>query len=948
METFSDSEKSINAIRQFLNGKDGINIGESDVSLVGLFSTSQANDVLLPNGNFIEPHALSEFSGANYTNSPSPVQSARLIPGENLLLYENFVPTSSEIKGTQAGGGGIFYTPNAFNSTNSIAIKAAPGYFTDIKDDLPSGIPGIKDYFYLNGVEVIITFTGSVYSRYGNGEQWKQVMELTVGTGSPTNPYTEAGVWLSTDTESGSGWSANGTTALPSTYVGAGGDWSVTLNNGLNFIDDSRAAGIAIRTVNGIHFIQTGSFRHNSVYDPPIWEGLLNFPQKENWKISSPFSSLYLPHFQQWKNVGKVQNSSSGTPVAYMYSKNKMLKSSGKGGIGFHVTPMKGDSVWKGYHVESAGPVGYKIMIVQGGYSSLNYMNRNLQLGANITKEQYEANPDAYNQLASLDYWESQIYAKLDADGGFSYTRQLGSDTYKAMSHAPRLINPGKSGTFNITDKSNDYNFSNTSSIQGQDWVLTRTEKPAPYMHPTHKALWDSLHDASGYIKKPDTVKLAKSNRRQLTGTTDSYHYESHFQWHWSYWLNHNYPFLEECFNSTNGRQPGDAGIYEWYDSRYTFSKQSTDACSDMMNESSYVAVIDGNLFAWGSNKYGKLGVGDYGINRDYVNKTYTSGPAPSNQWTDTLQVSPAVNITPYAGSTLESIAHERKQFSEAYSSNTSETVMHRWSPWGQWFARPVHIKYDHHGNQITGIKDIACTESAIFILKSDGTLLASGAVWRPIGYVDRFSFLNPTNQTTNTFDPNMATDKTNGVTFVSGTAITAGSAFNYGPITQNITTPNLLVDTSEGFDWNLYINGRIAGFNTRYNFLTKYYTLDSYKKQAWPEFAGYYNSNNPNQSWSEDFSTRNPVQTNPVYPSRFENLGLTDVSEISAIGNSTLLVKDGSGRVFQLNTDPRERHLINGWDANLTIDENFTSTQQFESAQTISSSDTGNHPTGL
>lgn len=898
-----------------------------------------------------------------WLSAPLPVDSTSLIPGENLLMYEKFVPTGSEIRGTQAGTGGVFYTPNAFNSTNSIAIKATPGSFTDIKEDLPSGIPGVRDYFtlganpghQLTGIEVLISggIGGSVYARYGEGEEWKQVMELTVGTGGPSNPYTEAGAWLSTYTEGGSGWSANGTTVSPSTYVGAEGDWSLTLRNGLNFIDDSRLPGVAIHTTNGIHFIQTGNFRYDSVIDPPISEGILNFPQKENWSITSPFDNQpYKPTYSQWKNVGRVTNISSGTPVAYMYSKNKMLgqgygKTAGRGGIGFHVTPMKGDSVWKGYHTESAGPTGYKIMIMQGGYTPHDWMDRFFSLPSNTTREQYQANPEAYNQYATLASWNS-----VNSSGiGIPYGTEVESGSinfqvYKeAMSKTPRLINPSDTGVFNISDDNNDYNFNNDYLLNPLSF--TRTKKTAPYMHPTHKALWDSLHDASGYIKKPDTVKLAKSNRRQSVGSSGSGQYESHFKWHWSYWLNHTPAFLYDCFNSLNNRTPGRAGIYEYYDSNSEYRRQATNACSDMMNESSYVSVIDGNLFTWGSNKYGKLGVGDYGINRDYVNKTYTEGA--SNQWNDTMQVSPAINITPGSQSRLESIAHERKRFGEIYSSNTTETVTHRWSPWGQWFARPVHIKYDHHGNEITGIKDIACTGSAIFILKSDGTLLASGAVWKPIGYVDRFTFLNSTTQiTNNTFDANMASDKAKGVEFVSGADITSAGSINYGPITQNITTPNLFVDTSEGYDWDLYINERIAGFNTTYDFLTKYYTLDSYKKQAWPEFAGYYNSNKPNQSWSMNFSTRNPVQTNPVYPSRFENLGLTDVSEISAIGNSTLLVKDGSGRVFQLNTDPRERHLINGWDADLTIDENFTPTQQFESAQTISSSDTGNHPTGL
>jgi hypothetical protein len=68
IETFSDPEKSMDDIRQFLNGKDGIGIAQADISIANLFAKSLANDVSLPNGNFIVPHALNEFEGANYSD----------------------------------------------------------------------------------------------------------------------------------------------------------------------------------------------------------------------------------------------------------------------------------------------------------------------------------------------------------------------------------------------------------------------------------------------------------------------------------------------------------------------------------------------------------------------------------------------------------------------------------------------------------------------------------------------------------------------------------------------------------------------------------------------------------------------------------------------------------------------------------------------------------------
>lgn len=68
-EEFSSSSNfSFNDIRLFLNGKGGVNLGSQNISLNNLFSTSEQNDISLPNGDYVAPHRASEFTGATFSN----------------------------------------------------------------------------------------------------------------------------------------------------------------------------------------------------------------------------------------------------------------------------------------------------------------------------------------------------------------------------------------------------------------------------------------------------------------------------------------------------------------------------------------------------------------------------------------------------------------------------------------------------------------------------------------------------------------------------------------------------------------------------------------------------------------------------------------------------------------------------------------------------------------
>lgn len=66
---------SISSIREFMNGRDGVSVDANNVSVDNLFSTASNNQIFLGNGDFVKPHSLSEFLGANYTNNTPPVIS---------------------------------------------------------------------------------------------------------------------------------------------------------------------------------------------------------------------------------------------------------------------------------------------------------------------------------------------------------------------------------------------------------------------------------------------------------------------------------------------------------------------------------------------------------------------------------------------------------------------------------------------------------------------------------------------------------------------------------------------------------------------------------------------------------------------------------------------------------------------------------------------------------
>jgi hypothetical protein len=56
----------MNDVKNFMNQKDGVNIGASNISMNNLFSTAQTHDIELANGDFVPPHRSSEFYGMNY------------------------------------------------------------------------------------------------------------------------------------------------------------------------------------------------------------------------------------------------------------------------------------------------------------------------------------------------------------------------------------------------------------------------------------------------------------------------------------------------------------------------------------------------------------------------------------------------------------------------------------------------------------------------------------------------------------------------------------------------------------------------------------------------------------------------------------------------------------------------------------------------------------------
>jgi hypothetical protein len=848
--------------------------------------------------------------------------SVKLIGGESISYYDKRIPVGAEIVGTSRGGALIHHTPNILNSTNSIAIVSDASGFTDIKSELPSNVSGIKNYFH-NGKKVIITALGSVFADLGGG--YKRVHELSVGTGGLSDPYTEAGIWLAGNEEEESGFSTDGSTVRKTSFSGPdGGDWSMTLDSGIHFLDDEwlnrDASSFGIRTSHGIFIMNHGEYRMMPVsrqlyLTGPQIHGAFSYPQPEHWYATHSidhtasyfklagnptWSANYLTKAgdgdgwtssRAWKGQLAVTNSSSTNITAFKYTDSKLIKQAE--GLDFYVMPMKDESsVWAGFNTEASGPAGYKIIISQGGYSGdlgeLNssgktiHKNFSRYFETETTEELYQANPQDYNPPFNTSTARAYSYDRL-------------------IDYSSRLIDPTTDATMYLVDDYAGYN-----SIAFKHG----------YMAPAHKALWDSLHDANGYLKEPNTVKLRKSQTaRRIVGVSDAYRYEESYIFHWSrYVKGQSSKFVLDATTTPNiFYDPAAAYQWVWYDKFRLAKHMATDMC----NGFTYTAVIEDKLFVWGCNKYGKLGIGDYAIRHPSV---FDDSISATQEW-DFSKFPEALQI----GTTRSSTA-----LNTTFLSNGEVERMHKYSPWGQWLPRPVYVKYDHHGNEIKNIADIACTDTATFILRTDGVLLASGSFWRPIAYVDGLS----ANE--------VAAGEELGFSPGDGYIPSFIQQGYHGDITQEVLSP-YWADNSDEMNWQHHIDIKVSDPST-----IGYNDTRDWSKANFSEFKGWWNEDKPEQEWNIHTSKQQPIPNHPIYPSRFEETGFSNVSSIAITGENLLLVKDNNGTVFHLTTEPREKFKVDGWDSTLTNEQNYTTVQQFESTQTVNSNNAGHHPTGL
>lgn len=151
-QVFSDSSNfSFNDIRSFLNGRDGVNLSSQNISLNNLVSTSEQNDIALPNGDYVAPHQASEFTGATFSNitSITSINSSNIKTACETLIADPGVLSAGPLFGDGSARA---------NLAGAYEIVLAPGY--RIKGD--NGTEWTRSRRYVIDVDT----TGFVYNRH--------------------------------------------------------------------------------------------------------------------------------------------------------------------------------------------------------------------------------------------------------------------------------------------------------------------------------------------------------------------------------------------------------------------------------------------------------------------------------------------------------------------------------------------------------------------------------------------------------------------------------------------------------------------------------------------------------------------------------------------------------------------------------------------------------------
>ena len=235
------------------------------------------------------------------------------------------------------------------------------------------------------------------------------------------------------------------------------------------------------------------------------------------------------------------------------------------------------------------------------------------------------------------------------------------------------------SGTFKVND---NYTYTWTSKSAYWHW------------HDKHVEKWDSLMDDDGLIPSDGVYYVkAKDEYRSANAARGA----------------DNLPRLESDASTADTTSP--TTVNSWG------VRQPYQVASKPVG--SFAMVVGDTFWAWGENWHGELGIGDY---------AHLHPDADDGDWV-------ADETTGWIKKRLLSTGAWKEEPKKNASGDYTHFV--RYAMWGNHLYQPVYVKYDHDGNEIKGIKDIAVCNQGILILKTDGTLLASGRFWKPIAYCD-------------------------------------------------------------------------------------------------------------------------------------------------------------------------------------------------------------------
>lgn len=279
-----------------------------------------------------------------------------------------------------------------------------------------------------------------------------------------------------------------------------------------------------------------------------------------------------------------------------------------------------------------------------------------------------------------------------------AYLSQAGSNSNNQRHPRSGQIFIKPSGSFKVND-----NYTYSWSAKSDYW----------HWHDTHVEKWNSLMTEDGLIPKDETFYVRASRVYEDIASPG----QEGMQRFPSLPGDTSTSALEDgiVLEPAPSKRPG-AGSYQ------------VDLASRGVG--SYAMVVGDTFWAWGANWHGELGIGDYAHNYPAADDGEWIGDGTFREPGNGLLKKRLLTHSPYNPSSVGEWKDEPLKDESKNYTHFARHIM-----WGRHLYQPVYVKYDHDGNEIKNIKDIAVCNNGILILKTDGTLLASGRFWKPIAY---------------------------------------------------------------------------------------------------------------------------------------------------------------------------------------------------------------------